>query len=110
VPDAEHGAAADSRPPCGRPLAAELSDVGRGKACDSVTTAVRKSLLIVALFGISAYCACGVLAVAQLAPYPAPRSSFVAFYLFAAGFLVFFGVAIWQLVSLLKRHGSENLL
>jgi ABC-type nickel/cobalt efflux system permease component RcnA len=75
-----------------------------------MTRAIKKSLLVVALFGISTYCVFTAVMMAQLAPYPAPRSSHITFYLFAAGFLLFLGLGLWQLISLLRRHGSENLL
>ena len=73
-----------------------------------MTTTARKSVLVAALFSVSAYCACGILAVAQMAPSPVPRSTFVTFYMFVAGFAVFLAIGVWQLVVLLRKHGSEN--
>jgi hypothetical protein len=74
-----------------------------------VTKAVKRSLPVVALLGASVYCAFTSVMVAKLSPYPAATSAHLEFYLLVAGFLIFLGLGIWQLIWLLRRHGSENL-
>jgi hypothetical protein len=69
----------------------------------------KRGIVTAVLLIASAYCFLGAWATADLSPY-GDLTAARRIYTWLGGCLVFGVSGLWQLVVLLKRHGSENLL